>query len=372
VAVRLRVLQVIPTLVRGGAEKQLAMLSAGLPRDRFDVHVAVLTHTGPLEESLRSAGIPVTVIGKRWKLDPIAYLKLQRHIKSLQPDIVHTWLFAANAYGRQAAIAARVPHIVAGERCVDPWKGQGQLAIDRMLTTRTDRIAVNSSGIVEFYVGKGLPREKFVVIPNGIPSAAAVTLSREEVLNELNLPSDSRLIAAVGRLWPQKGLKDLIWACDLLKCIRNDVHLLIIGEGPQRWRLERFRDHVQIGDRVHFLGERSDVPQLLPHCECLWLGSSYEGQSNAIMEAMNAGLPVVATDIPGNRDLVIPGETGFLVDVGDRAAFAQKTQMLLTDPARARQMGQAGLSRVHDHFSVEQMINRHVALYEQLAAQSGR
>src|SRR6185436_7565234 len=126
----IRVLQIIPTLVRGGAEKQLALLATGLPRDEFDVHVAVLTHTGPLEETLRTAGVPVTVIGKRWKVDPLAYLRLKSLIRRLKPDIVHTWLFAANSYGRQAAIAAGVKHIVAGERCVDPWKSTLHLTID--------------------------------------------------------------------------------------------------------------------------------------------------------------------------------------------------------------------------------------------------
>src|SRR5262245_58760715 len=101
----IRLLLVIPTLVRGGAEKQLTLLAAGLPRDQFDVHVAVLTHTGPLEESLHAAGIPLTIIGKRWKLDPLCFWHLRRLIKRLNPQVVHTWLFAANVYGRQAAVA---------------------------------------------------------------------------------------------------------------------------------------------------------------------------------------------------------------------------------------------------------------------------
>ncbi len=350
----------------------MALLAAGLPRDRFDVHVAVLTHSGPLEASLREANIPVTLIGKRWKVDPIAYWKLQQHIKALQPDIVHTWLFAANAYGRQAAIAAGVKHIVGGELCVDPWKTTAHFVIDRYLARRSDRIVTNSNGVVDFYASKGLSRDKFVVIHNGIQPAQPSRLSREELLGQLGLPTDSRLIAAVGRLWPQKRVKDLIWACDLLKCIREDTHLLIIGDGPQRARLERFRDQVEIADRVHFLGERGDVPDLLPHCECLWLGSGYEGQPNAIMEAMNARLPVVATDIPGNRDLVAHGETGFLVDVGDRAAFAQQTQVLLADPELARRMGEAGERRLREHFSYEQVIERHAKLYEELAARAPR
>lgn len=364
----IRLLFVIPTLVRGGAEKQLALLACGLPRNQFDVQVAVLTHTGPLEEQLRAANIPVTLIGKRWKVDPGAYWRLRRVMKELQPDIVHTWLFAANAYGRQAAMSAGVKHIVAGERCVDPWKGPVQLSIDRVLARYTERIVTNSSGVREFYAGKGLPAEKFTIIPNGIgPFAPTAQASRSELLAELQLPAEARLIGAIGRLWPQKRVKDLIWAMDLLKSARDDAHLLIVGDGPQRGLLERYRDQNEIADRVHFLGERSDVPRIVQHLDCLWLASEYEGQSNAIMEAMSAGVCVVATDIPGNRDLVIPGETGYLVPVGDRAAFTRQTHLLLEDPDLAHRLGDAGRRRMLAEFSIEQMIQRHAALYRELA-----
>jgi glycosyltransferase involved in cell wall biosynthesis len=187
------------------------------------------------------------------------------------------------------------------------------------------------------------------------------------LLQELELPPGARLIGAVGRLWPQKRVKDLIWAVDLLKSARDDTHLVIIGDGPQRWRLERYRDQNEVADRVHFLGERNDVGRILPHLDCLWLASAYEGQSNAIMEAMLAGVPVVATDIPGNRDLVVPGETGYLVPVGDRAAFARHTHTLLDDRELAERLGAAGRLRMERDFSVDQMIARHAELYRRLA-----
>jgi glycosyltransferase involved in cell wall biosynthesis len=369
----IRVLQILPTLDRGGAEKQLALLATGLPRERFDVHVCALTRSGPLAETLHEHQIPVHQIEKRWKLDVAAFWRLRRLIQRLRPDIVHTWIFAANCYGRQAAISAGVPHIVAGERCVDSWKVGYELAIDRYLARRTERIATNSAGVRDFYVERGLPADKFVSSPNGIPAQSqdvrphgAAPRSRDAWLEELQLPSTSKLIGAVGRLWPQKRYKDLIWSAELLKVIREDTHLLIVGDGPQRWRLERFRDQVGIRDRVHILGHRDDVPELLPHLDCFWLGSGYEGQSNALMEAMLAGVPVVATDIVGNRELVLPGETGFLVPVGDRAGMARCTRRLLENPELARRLGQAGRQRMLTEFSVEQMVDRHAQLYEEL------
>jgi len=364
--VKPRILHVIPTLDRSGAEKQMTLLVRGLPRDEFDVHVCALTRGGPLEADLAQAGIPLTLIGKRWRLDPQAYWRLRRLVRRLRPDLIHTWLFAANSYGRAAGIACGVKCLVAGERCVDPWKGWIELAIDRRLARRTTRIVANSPGVKDFYVGHGLPAEKFVVIPNGIAPAEPSPATRQEILAELGLPEKCYLAGLVGRLWPQKRVKDAIWAADLLKVIRGDVHLLILGDGPHRARLVMFRDQVRIRDRVHFLGHRNDVLRLMPHFDVFWSTSAYEGQSNAIMEALAAGVPVVATDIPGTRDLVVSGETGYLVPLGDRAAVARNTQRLLNDAALARRMGEAGRQRMLTEFTVEKMVQRHAELYREL------
>ncbi len=132
-----RILHIIPTLDAHGAEKQLSLLATGLPGERFDVHVCALTRSGPYEAKLRDAGIPVVVIGKRWKLDPAAYSRLKRHIAQLKPDLVHTWLFAANSYGRAAALAAGVRHVVASERCSRSLEGLAR-AGDRSLSRSAD------------------------------------------------------------------------------------------------------------------------------------------------------------------------------------------------------------------------------------------
>jgi glycosyltransferase involved in cell wall biosynthesis len=367
--VKKRILQIIPTLDQAGAEKQLVLLATRLPRDEFDLHVCALTRGGPLERELRAGGIEPTIIGKTWKFDPAAFLRLKRFIAAVRPDLVQTWLFAANSYGRAAALAAGVPHLLASERCVDRWKVWHELAIDRYLARRTDRLVVNSSGVRDFYVSRGLPVEKFVIIPNGVEPPRGESLPRERLLESLKLPSHVRLIGAVGRLWPQKRIKDLIWATDLLHVIRDDVHLLVIGDGPDRDRLRRYARLCHIQTHVHFLGHRSDVAALLPHFDLLWLASGYEGLPNAVMEAMAAGVPVVATDIPGNRDLVVPGQTGYLVRVGDRAALAQKANKILEDPELRQRLGEAGRQRILSEFSVERMIDRYAALYREVLSQ---
>lgn len=361
-----RILHIIPSLDRSGAEKQLSLLAAGLPRGEFEVHVAALTRGGPLEADLAAAGIPVTVIGKRWKIDPAAYWRLERHLAALQPDLVHTWMFAANSYGRAAAMRSGVRRIVASERCVDLWKSWHEFAIDRRLARRTDRIVVNSPAISEFCVRHGLPAEKFVVIPNGVSPLKSDNTTRSALLAELGLPPHARLIGTIGRLWPQKRMKDLIWATDLVKVLRDDVHLLIVGDGPQRQRLERYRHLIHLDKHVHFLGHRSDVHRLLPHFDLLALASGYEGLPNVVMESLITGVPVVATDIPGNRELVISGENGYLVRVGDRAAFAQSWLRILDDPELRTRLGEAGRRRMLEEFSVAKMVERHAALYREL------
>ena len=109
-----RILHIIPTFERAGAEKQLLVLARGLAREEYDVHVCALTRGGPLLAEFRAAGVPTTVIGKRLKADPVSFARLVRHIRALRPDIVHTWIFAAGSYGRVAAQAAGVRHVVSG------------------------------------------------------------------------------------------------------------------------------------------------------------------------------------------------------------------------------------------------------------------
>ena len=261
---------------------------------------------------------------------------------------------------------------------MDTWKRPHELLIDRYLSRRTARIVANSPGVQDFYREHGLPAEKIAVISNGIPPAPAPTATRSRILAELGLPDPTFLIGVIGRLAHQKRVKDAIWAFDLLRVFRKDVHLLVIGDGPHRPQLERFNDLVTTDNYVHFLGHRSDVPRLLPHFDLLWSPSAFEGQSNSVMEAMAAGVPVVASDIPGTRDLSRPRRDRLFDSyprprrpIGDRQrdggrGLAKYTNDLLNDREKALRMGAAGRQRMLEHFSVPHMVAQYAALYRRL------
>jgi glycosyltransferase involved in cell wall biosynthesis len=359
----LRIVLLIPTMDRGGAEKQLCLLAANLPRDQFDVHVVLLTRDGPRSETLRHADIPVTLIDKRFKADPSALFRLRRELVRLKPDVVHTWLFAANSFGRVAARMAKVPRIIASERCVDPWKTGTHFFIDRQLARFTEAITTNSSGVRDFYTEHGIDADLFRIIPNAIEPRRSTTIDREEAFRRLEVCPKRKLVLAVGRLWPQKRYRDLIWSGELLGTLREDSTLVIIGDGPQRGELLRYRDSLTVPDRVRFAGHRNDVGDLLPHADIFWIGSEYEGQSNSLIEAMQAGLPVIASDIPGNRDLVLPDSTGRLVQLGDTADFARQTNILLDSPDESKRLAEAGRQRIEREFTVDAMVQGHVDLY---------
>jgi len=369
----LDVLQLIPTLDRSGAEKQMVLLAGGLPRDRFRVEVAALTRLGPLAADLATLGVPVTPIGKRHKVDPLALGRLTRFLKARRFDVVQTWIYAADTYGRVAARRARVPVVVTAEMAVDLWKGRSELAVDRFLARWTDRVVGNSDAVVEFYRKVGIPAEKLAMIPSGIGDEEPPIVDPAEVRAGLGLPRDSPLILFAGRLVEQKGVEYLIAALDLLQHVQPDLRALIVGEGPLRGRLEATARAFRLFDdrRVTFLGHRDDVPRLLAASDLLVLPSLYEGLPNVVLEAMRFRKPVVATAAPGTTEAVDDGRTGVLVPTRDPVALARAIRDLVRDPPRARAMGEAGRARVEAEFGAGLMVGRFAALYEQLAREKG-
>jgi glycosyltransferase involved in cell wall biosynthesis len=367
----LNVLQLIPTLDRSGAEKQMALLARGLPRERFRVEVATLTRLGPLEAELREAGVPVTAIGKQFKLDPMALGRLVRFLRARRFDVLQTWIFAANTYGRVAAGLARVPVVVTAEMAVDLWKSPRELAVDRFLARWTDRVVGNSRAVVAFYRQHGLPERRLALIPSGIGDEEPPAVDRAALRAEFGWPGDAPLLLFAGRLAAQKGIDDLVTAIDLVQYVLPELRVLIVGDGPLRAPLEETARAFRLDGMVRFTGHRDDVPRLLAAADLLVLPSLYEGLPNVVLEAMRFAKPVVATAAPGTTEVVDDGRTGLLVPVHDPPALAQAIRTVLRDPALARRLGDAGRARVVAEFRAATMIERFAALYEELARAKG-
>ena len=367
----LKVLQLIPTLDRSGAEKQMVLLAKGLPRDRFQVEVAALTRLGPLEAELRDAEIPVTEIGKCFKIDPAALIALARFLRAGAYDVLQTWIFAANTYGRVASRIARVPVVVVAEMAVDLWKGEVDRRIDRWLSGWCDRLVGNSHAVVKFYEQLGVPMDRLAMIYSGADDMRCPPIDRRVVRTELGFNAEAPLILFAGRLAEQKRVDDLLKALDLLQTVQPNACTAIAGDGPLRECLIEMSHAYQLGDRVRFLGHREDVPRLMAAADLIVLPSADEGLPNVILEAMCFGKPVVATAAPGTTEVVLNGETGLLVPIGNPPLLCRAIRDIIRDPAKGIQFGEAGRARVQAHFDPDTMVSQFALLYEQLARLKG-
>lgn len=369
---RTKILLVIPTLDQSGAEKQFALLGTHLPRPQYDVSVVTLTRAGYYADPITDAGIPLVNLGKRWKFDPLAMRRLRREMDRFAPDIVHSWLFTANAYVRLVLPARRQYRIVVSERCVDVWKSGWQTWLDRRLISRTDALVGNSESVRQFYRELGLPDDKLSVVKNAveIPEGVDRDSVRRELITRYQLPEDAFLIIYAGRLATQKRLPDLLWAIQVLRQIDPRAHLLIAGEGPLRANLELKAERLECARHVRFLGHQPDVPQLLKAADCFWLASEFEGMSNSLLEAMACGVPVLASDIAANRELVTHDQTGYLIKLGDGVGFAKFTQRLMQNPELVTRLSAAAQQMIATQHSLAQMLSGYETLYQRLLERS--
>jgi glycosyltransferase involved in cell wall biosynthesis len=241
--------------------------------------------------------------------------------------------------------------------------------LNRMTQGLSDRVVCVSQQVAEFVVRHvGISEAKVVVIPNGVDLGQEDGLSGTQAVRRrraravLNLPVDGTLVGTVARLDPVKRLDVLLRALADLE----GVLAIVVGYGSEEARLRALAEQLGIADRIWFVGHQRDVQSWLAALDVFVLSSDWEGMSNALLEAMAAHLPVVATATGGTPDVVVEGVTGFLVPPGDAPALAQAIEALLLHPDWRDRMGQAGRQRVVEHFSVEQMVERTQALYQSL------
>ncbi len=358
----IRVAHLIATLDRGGAETQLARVVPALDRSRYEPAVFTLRREGPLAEPIRSAGVPLRVIGQRHRFHHLAFLRLPRMLAAFRPHVLHTWLFTSHFYGRLAGIAARVPVLVIGERCVDLWKTPLHWMIDRRFARRTDAIVANARVTLDFLGTKGVTAPVMRIIPNALDPALSGPFP-------VRASPEWDFIAA-GRLHEQKDYPTLLAALAEVRKARPEARLAIAGEGPERKRLESLAGRLGLSGRVTFLGLRADVPDLLTRARCFVMSSRYEGSSNSLLEALATGTPVVTTDAGDARELV-PEGCGIIVPVGDPKKLAEGMRWTLDHPDEACARADRAAATVRERHALPAIARQHEELYEELLARKG-
>lgn len=358
----------ITELDPGGAERALAELVTRLEQSEWSPHVYCLAPRGVMADVFERAGVPVTCLeANRFRQMPLTVWRLARLLRRQRPAILQTFLFHANFIGRLAARLAGVPHVVSGIRVAERGT-RWHLPLDRWTNRLVDLNICVSRGVAEFmHHEAGLKPAKLVVIPNGVDAERFANASPAD-LSQFGIPSGSRTVVTVGRLHPQKGLHDLLDALRGLFRHFSDLHLLLVGAGPQEAELRsRVRDE-NLTDRVHFAGWQPDVAPILRACQVLVLASRWEGMPNVILEAMAAGLPVVATEVEGVSELIVNGSTGLIVPPANSAALRDAIERLLSEADLAKQIAVNSQAIAMKRFTWQATVAEYIRIYRELLA----
>jgi glycosyltransferase involved in cell wall biosynthesis len=367
---RIRVVYLAHAFMVGGAEEMVLNLVRHLP-SRFEALVCCIHEAGPIGEEIRGTGTPVTVLGLTPSLRrPGDILGIARHLRDVQPQIVHTFLLTASLYGRFAAILARVPIVIGTEVNIYEHKRSAHAMAERLLMGATDRVVVSAESVRDFYVKQvHADPSKIDVIYNAVDfTQAHSTVSRLEMRASLAIPANARVAGVIARLTEQKGHQYLFEALASHPGL-EDVHVLVVGGGDQRDALGRDVDVKGLSARVHFLGARRDLGNLLAAMDVFVLPSLWEGLPLSLVLAMGAGVPVVATAVAGIPEVVDEGRTGLLVPPRDATALGTALARLLSDSDLRRQMGADARDAVLPRFGIDRYVGSMVALYDRLLTQ---
>jgi glycosyltransferase involved in cell wall biosynthesis len=366
---RRRVLHLITSFEIGGTERQAVELLKRLDQERYDVRLAALRNEGPFYEEIaaRFPDVPEFPLTSFYNANAVKQLaRLRRQMISQKIDILHAHDFYSGIIGAAAARMAGVKviaaqrHLKLSDRRVHAWG-------TRMIHSMAHRILVNSEAIRDLIIEQGsAPPSKIAVIRNGVlESRASRSDSRNLLCGELGLDPNVRLIGMVARLQPVKGHRFFIEAATTVLRERTDVHFLLVGDGPLRAEIENQAGDLGIADRIHLLGDRTDVTDLVSAFDLLVLASLHEGLPNSVMEAMAAGVPVVATAVGGTKELIVDGETGYLVPPADTGALADRIMFALRDKGCSEIISTAR-RRILSSFGIDRMVDSVEQLYDEL------
>ena len=354
---RFRICHVSMTLLTGGLERLLVEFGRHHDSQRFDLRFITLAELGPPADELRNMGFSVESVDlpRRGKL--AALRSLRDHLQRNRVDVVHTHNTYAHFYGTVAASWAGVSHIINSQH----GRGCGPRTKDRLLFRLANMKAARVVGVSEDAAALCRGEDPWAadrtkVIWNGIDTSRFVYRG----------PSNAPVAISVARLSPEKDFPTLLQATAIVVRQVPDFKLLMIGNGAERARLEALTQALGIDANVEFLGERSDVPELLAQAGFFVSSSKSEGISLTILEAMAVGLPVVTTRVGGNPEIVVEGQTGHLVPDQNPDALAAAMLQMLAQRDTWPAMGQRGRQRVEQQFEIRTMIRQYEELYTEV------
>jgi glycosyltransferase involved in cell wall biosynthesis len=341
----------------GGAENLLIEFARHTDCKRFDLSFVALKGDGVVGDELREMGFPAVALCCPDGLRPALIYRLARHFRRQQIDVVHTHLDRPHIYGTIAARCAGVSGVVHTRHGQSDDLSSRQRRLVRLVARWTDRfVCVSRDAALVAAARHGIPEERISTIWNG------VDLSRFSAT-----PVDrAGPVVTVARLVPEKDIGTLLHATALASRHDASLRLEIAGDGPCRGDLQRLSQQMGIGNRVAFLGTVAGVADLLARASMFVLPSQTEGISLAVLEAQARNVPVIATRVGGNTEVISDGENGLLVAPGDAQALAGAILRLRTDAELAGRLARAGRVRAERDFNVRSMVERYHSLYESL------
>ncbi|MDW8107134.1 MAG: glycosyltransferase [Armatimonadota bacterium] len=369
-----RLLFLITGLGYGGAETQLVRLASRLLQRGWSIQMVSMLPLVAYADNLRNYGIPVHTLKMRRKVpDPRAIGRFARIVRCFRPSVVHAFMVHANLLARVSRLFCRIPVLICSARNTyeGGWMREWAYRLTDPLCDMTTQVC--RVGMERYIQRRLAPAHKIVYIPNGIevnrftPNPSL----REAIRQQLGI-GQAFVWLTVGRLEPQKDYPNLLTAFrQVVSRATQPTQLLIVGQGPLRGMIERKVADLELSGAVQLLGVRTDIPALLSAADAFVLASSWEGMSNALLEAAAAALPIVATSVGGAPEIVAQ-QMGYLVPPRDADALAQAMLRLMALPEAERHaMGQAGRMHTMANFDLEKVVDEWEQLYLQLLERKG-
>lgn len=362
--------------LEGGAERFARLVAMNLDGERYRRTLCVTrTPVDPSHElharsELESTGVELLMLRRRHRADLQPWAKLVRFLREEHVDILHAHKFGSNVWASLLRDLGRTPVVIAQEHT---WSYEGQplrRVIDReLISRRCDRfLAVSQRDRDRMIEIERIDPSRIEVVPVGIPDPVALG---HDVRAELDIDASAPLLVSVAYLRPQKALEVLVEAAGQLHERYPMLRVLIVGDGDERPRLEALIGSLGLSDNVTLLGARRDVMDVVQAADIAVCCSDFEGAPQAVLEYMAAGKPVVATKVGGLPDVVCDGVTGLLVAPRSPSELARSLDALLSDPARAIQMGAEGRDRQRARFSMSAMLMQLERIYLELLVHAG-